>query len=120
MRRRALISLLGGKCVKCNVNKRLHFDHIDPTTKLFEINEILDCKLDKLLDEIKKCQLLCISCHGKKTRVEQGFGGYKHGMYSMYQNLRCRCNECRAANATYKREYMKNYRKNKKLVTQGI
>jgi hypothetical protein len=30
----------------------------------------------------------------------------RHGTYARYNGLKCRCRECRAANATYHRDYV--------------
>lgn len=37
-------------------------------------------------------------------RISEGDGDPRHGTMNGYVNLRCRCGECRAANATYYRE----------------
>ncbi len=63
-----LIQKFGGKCQTCGYNKNLaalEFHHIDPTTKSFpvDIRNISNMKLELLLDEAKKCQLLCSNCH---------------------------------------------------------
>ena len=71
VRREKLIAILGGKCVKCESTKNLQFDHINPKTKLFEINQKLRYKFEYLLKEVTKCQLLCISCHTGKTNRER-------------------------------------------------
>lgn len=61
--------MLGGKCVGCGVTENLQFDHIDRTKKLFCIGNNLACKLEKLIEEANKCQLLCEKCHQHKTLV---------------------------------------------------
>lgn len=63
-----LVSILGGKCVKCGCLDNLQFDHIDSNTKTFSIGKILSYSIAKQEEEIKKCQLLCQSCHSKKTK----------------------------------------------------
>ena len=66
-RKLKLAELLGGKCVICDYHrcaKALEFHHVDESTK-----EDKGCGLcflsrwDKLLEEIKKCVLLCSNCH---------------------------------------------------------
>lgn len=69
-----LIQLLGGQCLKCGSVYNLEFDHIDPTTKLFPISNLLSHAWDVVLVEVKKCQLLCSDCHKKKTAID----GYCH------------------------------------------
>lgn len=66
--------LLGGKCVGCGSKKRLEFDHIDPSTKMFNISESAGRTMESFLEEVDKCQLLCHPCHVEKSvgeRVEQ-------------------------------------------------
>ena len=60
-----LISLLGGKCIKCGYNKSVssfHFHHMNPDEKEGQIAYL---SFDKQLEEIKKCILLCANCHGE-------------------------------------------------------
>lgn len=66
--------LLGNKCAKCGKTEKLDIDHIDPTKKSFTIANIIgNCPEKKLLEELKKCQLLCRDCHVKKTRKDFGY-----------------------------------------------
>ena len=69
-KRQKLIELMGGKCVKCNSTDRLQFDHIDPNIRSYAIGGHLYKKLDELILESKKCQLLCPRCHLEKTKDE--------------------------------------------------
>ena len=52
-------------CVKCgNTDRRVHvFHHVDSTTKLYNISEILLKPIDVVLREVDKCILLCANCH---------------------------------------------------------
>ena len=72
-RRQFLINHLGGKCNNCDESdyEQLEFDHKDPSTKSFTIGRMLTGSLEKLMEEIKKCQLLCIKCHDEKCKREQ-------------------------------------------------
>ena len=67
--RNYLIEMLGGKCIGCGVTENLQFDHLDRTQKSFCIGKNLSSKLEKLIDEAKKCQLLCETCHQHKTLI---------------------------------------------------
>jgi len=67
--RQYLIEMLGGKCLGCGTTKNLQFDHIDRTQKSFCISSSLASKLEKIVEEAKKCQLLCETCHQHKTLV---------------------------------------------------
>lgn len=67
-RKLKLIQLKGGGCETCGYNKNitaLTFHHIDPTDKLFnlELRGIANNNWQKVLGELKKCQLLCHNCH---------------------------------------------------------
>ena len=71
--RRQCIDKLGGKCVECGVTEDLQFDHINPLEKSFAISETLHFspkmkKEVKFDEELNKCQLLCPTCHMKKTK----------------------------------------------------
>lgn len=65
-RKRKAIGLLGGKCQKCGYNKNmaaLEFHHLDPTTKEYGWNKLRLRKWGTVINEIKKCVLLCSNCH---------------------------------------------------------
>jgi formate-dependent nitrite reductase cytochrome c552 subunit len=60
----AAVALLGGKCAHCGATERLHFHHIDPTTKIACVSELIRANdLDEVLTEAAKCELLCGPCH---------------------------------------------------------
>lgn len=99
-RRNLAIKYLGGKCTKCKVVDNLEFDHVDPKTKLYEIaTHLWDYSWNKLLLELNKCQLLCISCHKEKTMLEKSVdhGGGKTGKRNCY------CNQCKPLKQKYMR-----------------
>lgn len=55
----------GGKCVRCGYDKcisALEFHHTDPTKKEFTISND-HFKLREVIEEIKKCILICSNCH---------------------------------------------------------
>jgi len=67
-RKLKLIELKGGSCEICGYKKNLTaltFHHINPETKLFnvEMRNIANYNWDKVLIETNKCQLLCHNCH---------------------------------------------------------
>jgi len=66
-RRAQIIAFLGGSCIQCGTTEQLHFDHIDPATKAYNIQSYLTRSWEKLLPEILKCQLLCQAHHLQKT-----------------------------------------------------
>lgn len=67
-RRAKLLIKAGGKCIICGYNKcqsALTFHHRDPKQKSFAL-DTRNCsvlKMDKLLNELAKCDLLCMNCH---------------------------------------------------------
>lgn len=71
-RKARAIALLGGICVACGSTEDLEFDHVDPPAKSFTITNNLARAWKLVLEELKKCQLLCSQCHDDKThcRVE--------------------------------------------------
>lgn len=64
------IHMLGGCCVECGESCDLEFDHIKPIDKKFEIAKLMSYKWSEVVEEVKKCQLLCRSCHEDKTERE--------------------------------------------------
>lgn len=69
------ITLLGGKCVHCGTTDRMEFDHIDPRTKTFEITDkIAQYAWWRIIEELKKCQLLCFKCHVEKGKFDTDAG----------------------------------------------
>lgn len=63
-----LIKVLGGECCLCHFNSfpsALEFHHVNPEEKLFGITDsnAVTKALDKQLEELKKCVLLCANCH---------------------------------------------------------
>jgi hypothetical protein len=71
--REILIEKLGGKCVECGCTETLQFDHIDPSTKSFNIATGYTKPKEVLLEEVAKCQLLCNKCHIEKTKKDAKF-----------------------------------------------
>ncbi len=71
--KKTLVGLFGGKCEICGYSKSvrsLQFHHIDPSTKSFSLGHWSNVLcLEKMLEEAKKCLLLCANCHGE---VEEG------------------------------------------------
>jgi hypothetical protein len=62
---------LGGKCVGCGETEKLQFDHINWRTKSFPIAKLMCVSQEKAREELKKCQLLCHSCHVIKNRSDR-------------------------------------------------
>lgn len=64
-----LINKYGGKCVICGYNKyagALQFHHLKKEEKKFGISENGLCRRkEELLNESKKCILVCANCHSE-------------------------------------------------------
>lgn len=129
-RKKKAIELLGGECIECGSTDKLHFDHVDNdrTDEKYKISNLINYKWETIIKELQKCQLLCASCHSKKTAVDNGHSGeLRHGTYYGYCKFACRCNDCRQAALTYEqsRKDIRNKRDRDrrsfyKLTVQGI
>jgi hypothetical protein len=116
-RREQFKQLLGGRCINCGRTSNLQFDHKDPSKKEFRISIMIDSPEQRLLDELKKCQLLCADCHKKKTLEKQEFGiESSHGTIWRYKKYKCRCDKCRQAMS----EYNRNLRKRQLKSMSGV
>ena len=57
-------------CESCGYKEHacaLQFDHIDPSTKLFNVARGRDYPWKVFLAEIAKCRILCANCHAVHT-----------------------------------------------------
>ena len=110
-RRSLFLELLGGECVNCGTSDNLEFDHVIREDMSFRIGTAILMRLDKVLVELQKCQLLCHDCHVEKTNTEYiRTTGLSHGTASGYVNHKCRCDICTKAWNLYlksKRYYRK-------------
>jgi hypothetical protein len=64
--RNELINSMKTECANCGLTTKaaLQFHHTDPSTKLFSISTAKNAvSVQKLLDEIAKCIVLCANCH---------------------------------------------------------
>jgi hypothetical protein len=72
-RARLLVALKSHPCSDCGVAYPpyvMHFDHRDPSTKLFDISTAVrtrQCSWTRVLEEIAKCDLVCANCHAERT-----------------------------------------------------
>lgn len=112
-RRQKFIQLLGSKCGNCGSTKDLQFDHRVPKKKEFDLNLIKDGPESLILSELKKCKLLCMPCHMKKTRENKEFVNKDkvpsyHGSVHMYKKYKCRCKKCKMAMRNYYFSKIKN------------
>lgn len=76
-RKQEMVDLLGGVCVDCNLQHPLpcyDFHHLDPSTKEFDPCSRLTWKREQLVEELKKCVLLCANCHRIRHFNEASIG----------------------------------------------
>jgi 5-methylcytosine-specific restriction endonuclease McrA len=107
-RRRAMfIEELGGVCVECGLSDNLEFDHINPETKSFNVAKKMANGAEAVLrEEIAKCQLLCQSCHKKKSIAGKEVG---HGE-GLTGKKNCRCDLCKPLKNEHSRITMQKRR----------
>ena len=64
-------------CVVCGESdvRALEFDHIDPACKSFNISQSvkLGHRWERVVEEIKKCRILCANCYKKHTSSQYGW-----------------------------------------------
>jgi hypothetical protein len=66
--RATLLDEAGGRCAACGYDRctaKLHFHHVDPSTKAFAVNVRHGRSLEAYREEAEKCVLLCADCHGE-------------------------------------------------------
>lgn len=95
-RRAMYIEKLGGACAVCGSVDRLEFDHIDPSTKIDVIN--FRWAAAKVEAEVAKCQLLCRTCHQRKSAYESKlrYGCVRPMDWTTIAQHLARCDECAA------------------------
>lgn len=72
-------------CVDCGETDPivLDFDHRDPKDKSFTISQIMHNggSLDKIKEEVAKCDVRCANCHRRRTFLQFGyFSGFDDGL----------------------------------------
>jgi 5-methylcytosine-specific restriction endonuclease McrA len=95
---------LGGTCKHCDSSDDLEFDHIDPKSKTMVISKMWTASEVRFQAELRKCQLLCRSCHIIKSALECGKKPARgtHGTLSSYRHCGPpKCEACKEAKRTY-------------------
>ena len=66
-------------CTICGWNESvwgLHFDHINPNTKTYDISKMMTYSRDSIKKEMRKCRLICANCHSIHTQQQADSGQY--------------------------------------------
>jgi 5-methylcytosine-specific restriction endonuclease McrA len=69
-RRNLIYEALGNKCVQCDSKSNLELDHINPGLKKNRASP-LSQGFSKTVGELKNLQLLCKTCHLKRTKYQR-------------------------------------------------
>lgn len=103
------LNFLGGECVNCGETRYefLQFDHIVRNSKEEVISNMMLWAKKRLIEELKKCQILCEKCHQEKTLIESGKKDARknHGTISSYRY--CKCELCKKAKSLSNKKYKK-------------
>ena len=113
-RRAEALVYLGSQCAWCGVTEKLEFDHKDPATMSFRIANGLINKAEVFWAEVDKCQLLCRTCHDRKTEADGSYRTVGHGE-GLTGKKNCRCELC----GPLKNKYMREYKARKARVAQS-
>ena len=75
-RKLELVLMKGGKCSNCGYNKNLaalEFHHVEPDKKSFQLDarHLSNTSMNKIINEVEKCVLLCSNCHRELHHEEQ-------------------------------------------------
>lgn len=69
--------ILGGKCSLCGSTRKLELDHKNPAKKNFTLTKLWGVAKKDFEKEVKKCRLLCNSCHKDNTAKQREEGTVK-------------------------------------------
>jgi 5-methylcytosine-specific restriction endonuclease McrA len=100
-RRKAYIDE-NGPCQICGSSIDLEIDHKDRNQKTFNISWLW-LRPTALALELKKCWVLCSSCHLSKTKLESS-KPIVHGTLTAYKTKGCRCRLCKDVTAKRERD----------------
>lgn len=122
-RKMELIMARGSKCEKCGYDKNisaLEFHHIDPSKKEFplDIRHLSNTSMEKIIEESKKCILVCANCHREihyeeldKERINETLDKFRNEIgdlledykLSLYKMGRCGGSFCPVCGKNFKR-----------------
>lgn len=137
-----LLEMFGNACMRCGYNKSrrvLSFHHRDPSQKKFIISGNHSRKFEILVEEAKKCDILCANCHlelhdeeyidywnkaealklADPKVIARRNNEIVHGTYYGYYHKGCRCEQCKAANANKNKKYRDTIKKRSAPLAAG-
>jgi hypothetical protein len=83
--RSLLQQLKSTPCLDCGGTfppQSMHYDHRDPLSKIHDVSRLAALgRLDEMLSEIEKCDLVCANCHATRTVEQRRLGVLKMGSY---------------------------------------
>lgn len=92
-----------GPCIDCGAWEKLEIHHKDPRQKV--MHALWSYRAERRKAELKKCEVVCRACHGKKTReYRRATRILIHGTVSAYENG-CKCEICRMFYAGYRKSF---------------
>jgi len=122
-KKRKALERKGLSCEKCGYDKcesALQFHHLNPEEKDDAVSNMIarNMKLEKILQEVDKCILVCANCHHEihemettRKKMEEYDNSPKqkyefaHGTKVGYSYHGCRCEECRKFNTENHKRY---------------
>ena len=102
------VYIMGGKCQCCGYDRSmraLHFHHIDESTKKFAISGNITRNWADVVEELKKCVLVCANCHMEihdelipcpQTNIDENRLKEINGLVSINKKKIHFCTECGA------------------------
>lgn len=74
-RKLELVKMMGGCCSRCGYDKNLsalEFHHVNPEEKTMQLDSrhLANSSMEKIIEESKKCVLLCSNCHKEEHYPE--------------------------------------------------
>ena len=79
-RKKVLLSIFEGKaCERCGFDdiRALEFHHKDRSKRSFTITSQVTIKLERLMNEIDKCEIICANCHSIEHSRFNPDGAYR-------------------------------------------